>query len=166
MLPCSVFKWDVMTGGDNFSLFITEPVMDQFKFRLTNLRAMMEGSWEQSWTLTRTCIDDHQILLCNHTSTSVRAGNSPRPWVETAVTDRQENRVFGVLLLNDKLLQGDYFAPDRLSKKWRKESHQNLFPHAAKHPSSNDKEGLGEFKEEILVEGVTKILVLLPSSYP
>ena len=52
------------------------------------------------------------------------------------------------------------------SLKWRRDSHQNLFPHAANHPSSNDKEGLGEFKEEILVEGVTKILVLLPSSYP
>ena len=127
LLPCSVFKWDVMTGGDNFSLFITEPVMDQFKLRLTNL---MEGSGELSWMLTRPCIDDHHILLCNHTSTSVRAGNSSRPWVETDVTDRQENRVFGVLLLNDKFLQGDYFAPNRFSKKWRKESHQNLFPHA------------------------------------
>ena len=88
LLPCSVFKWEVMAGGNNFSLFreylFTEPDMDQFQFRLANLRTnVKEGSVELSWTLTQPCIDEYQIQLCHHTNTSCWAGNFSRPEVES-----------------------------------------------------------------------------------
>ena len=83
VLPCLVFQ---MSGMINFSLLreylFTEPNMDQFQFRLGNLRANVGvGSVELS--LTKPWIDEYQILARYHTNTPCWAGNFTKPGVGT-----------------------------------------------------------------------------------
>ena len=83
VLPCLVFQ---MSGMINFSLLreylFTEPNMDQFQFRLGNLRANVGvGSVELS--LTKPCTDEYQILARYHANTPCWAGNFTKPGVGT-----------------------------------------------------------------------------------
>ena len=82
LLPCSVFKWEVVAAQDNFSLFseylFTEPDMEQFQFELTNLVTdIKDGSVGLSWTLTQPCVDEYQIQVCSHTNTHCWQATSP-----------------------------------------------------------------------------------------
>ena len=88
LLPCSVFKWEVMAAENNFSLFkeylFTEPDIEQFQFHLHNLVVeMTEGSVGLSWTLTQPCINEYQIEVCSHTATPCWAGNFSRPEIQS-----------------------------------------------------------------------------------
>eukprot|EP00092_Neocalanus_flemingeri_P029036 GFUD01031522.1.p1 GENE.GFUD01031522.1~~GFUD01031522.1.p1 ORF type:complete len:2660 (+),score=730.01 GFUD01031522.1:322-8301(+) len=88
LLPCSVFKWEIMSAQNNFSLFkeylFTEVNLDQFEFHLANLKTDFNSdSVDLSWTLTQPCIDEYQIHVCSKEGDNCWVGNFSRPEIES-----------------------------------------------------------------------------------
>ena len=70
LLPCSVFKYEISTIPDNFTLYeeslFTEEDTNNFEMILEDIKLnSFNGKIKLSWKLTQPCIDEYHIKICD-----------------------------------------------------------------------------------------------------
>ena len=70
LLPCSVFKYEIATITDNFTLYekylFTEADTNNFEMILEDIQLhSINGKIKLSWILTQPCIDEYHIKICD-----------------------------------------------------------------------------------------------------